>query len=87
MEELDHVEVGSQLTGIVIEAVDEGEQRDETMDGTAHALTLDWNPNISVPLQQGRCTVPPIPMPWKCSSDVERVWDSLKIQNCKHLSR
>lgn len=63
MQEPGHAAAGSQLTGIVIDAVDEDGQLDETMDGTAHTLTLDWNPNIAVPLHQGRCTLPPIQMP------------------------
>jgi len=63
LQEPDHVAVGSQLMGIVIEAMDENGKLDETMDGAAHTLALDWNPNIAVPLHQGRCTLPPIRMP------------------------
>jgi hypothetical protein len=59
----ERVAAGSQLREIVIEAVDEDGQVDNTMDGTAHMLTLDWNPNIAVKLQQGRCTLPPIQIP------------------------
>jgi len=58
----DRVAFGSQLTGVEIEAVDANGQVDRAMDGIAHNLTLDWNPNISVPLYRGVCTLPPIPM-------------------------
>jgi hypothetical protein len=40
----ERVAAGSQLREIVIEAVDEDGQVDNTMDGTAHILTLDWDP-------------------------------------------
>lgn len=65
------VALGSQMTGVEIEAVDENGQVDRTMDGTAHSLSLDWNPTISVPLHRGACTLPPIPM---CNPGL---WDGL----------
>lgn len=58
----DRVALGSHLTGIEIEAVDENGQVDHTMDGVAHNLTLDWSPNISVPFHRGVCTLPHIQM-------------------------
>jgi len=62
MQAPESVTFGSELTGIEIEAVDENGEVDHTMDGIAHNLTLDWNPNISVPLHRGRCILPPIKM-------------------------
>ncbi|KAG0563617.1 hypothetical protein KC19_8G045600 [Ceratodon purpureus] len=59
----ERVAAGSQLKDIVIEAVDEVGQVDNTMDGVDHTLSLDWDPSIIVPLHQGRCTVPPIQIP------------------------
>lgn len=59
----ERVPAGSQLKEIVIEAVDEDGLVDKTMDGTAHILSLDWDPNIAVPLHEGRCTLPQIKIP------------------------
>ena len=59
----ENVAAGSQLKEIVIEAVDEEGPVDNAMEGPTHALTLDWNPSIAIPLQQGRCTLPLIEFP------------------------
>lgn len=69
LQEPERVLVGSQLTGIIIEAVDEDEKVDDSMDGTAHSLALDWNPNIAIPLRQGSCILPPIQLP-----NVPQLW-------------
>ena len=61
----ERVAAGSQLKDIMIEAVDEDGQVDETMDGKDHILTLDWNTSIVIPLQRGRCTLPSIKIPPK----------------------
>lgn len=63
LQEPDHASVGSQLDGVIVEAVDEYGHVDETMDGLSHNLTLSWNPDISIPLRQGRCTLPAIQLP------------------------
>jgi hypothetical protein len=57
--------VGDYLEGVVVEVIDENGNVDQDMHGFSHTLSLNWNPDSTVPLKLGSCTLPPIKLPYK----------------------
>jgi hypothetical protein len=56
--------VGDYLEGVVVEVIDENGNVDQDMHGFSHTLSLNWNPDSTVPLKLGSCTLPPIKLPY-----------------------